>query len=321
MTLKRVKPCLRRYRVVRRGQVADGALLRPSPKEDVMRTLMGAVALAVGVSVYAALPTSAEDKAGEKPSGGLTARVQDLNLTDDQETKIAEIRKKYKPKVQKAAKDLAAVVKEEVDKVRDVLTEDQKTKLKEAKEERQKHRAEGLAQRIARLEEVDLTDGEITKIKDIRKEYRPKIEKALKELHGLLTDDQKEAREKALKAGKKRREVLKSMKLTDEQKEKVQAVGKEVATIVKEEMEKIRDVLSEEQKAKLLELKDERKERVRDRRACRIANFKDLDLSDEQKTKIMEIRKEYRPKVHEAGNKLRATIREEVEAILAVIKG
>jgi Spy/CpxP family protein refolding chaperone len=85
-------------------------------------------------------------------------------------------------------------------------------------------------------------------------------------------------------------------------------------------MEKIRDVLSEEQKAKLLELKDERKERVRDRRACRIANFKDLDLSDEQKTKIMEIRKEYRPKVQEAGNTLRATVREEIDAIRDVLK-
>ena len=298
----------------------DRALLRTSPKEEVMKTLMAAVALAVGVSVYAALPASAEEKAGKKLREGLAARIQDLNLTDDQETKIAEIRKKFKPKVQKAAKDLAAVVKEEVDKVRDVLTQEQKTKLKEAKEERKAHRAEGLAERIARLGEVDLTDAEITKIKDIRKEYRPKIEKALKELQGLLTDDQKEAREKALKAGKKRREVLKALKLTDEQKEKVQAVGKEVATIVKEEMEKIRDVLSEEQKAKLLELKEERKERVRDRRACRIANLKDLGLTDEQKTKIADIRKEYRPKVQEAGNTLRATVREELEDILAVLK-
>ena len=35
----------------------------------------------------------------------------------------------------------------------------------------------------------------------------------------------------------------------------------------------------------------------------------------------MEIREEFRPKVQEAGNKLRATVREEVEAIVAVIKG
>ena len=35
----------------------------------------------------------------------------------------------------------------------------------------------------------------------------------------------------------------------------------------------------------------------------------------------MEIREAFRPKVQEAGNKLRATVREEVEAIAAVIKG
>jgi Spy/CpxP family protein refolding chaperone len=110
------------------------------------------------------------------------------------------------------------------------------------------------------------------------------------------------------------------MKLTEEQKEKVQAVGKEVAAVVREEMEKIRDVLSAEQKEKLQDLKEETRERARDRVAHRVANLKDLDLTEEQKTKIADIRKEYRPKVHEAGNKLRATIREEVEAIVAVIK-
>jgi hypothetical protein len=34
----------------------------------------------------------------------------------------------------------------------------------------------------------------------------------------------------------------------------------------------------------------------------------------------LEIQKEYRPKVQEANNKLRATVRDEVEAIVAVLK-
>jgi hypothetical protein len=55
--------------------------------------------------------------------------------------------------------------------------------------------------------------------------------------------------------------------------------------------------------------------------AHRVANAKDLDLTDDQKTKITDIRKEFRPKVHEAGNKLRGIIREEVDAVQAVIKG
>src|SRR5262249_46008956 len=118
----------------------------------------------------------------------------------------------------------------------------------------------------------------------------------------------------------RRREVIASLNLTDEQKEKVEVVAKEVATLVREQMEKIRDVLTEAQKEKLQEFQAERRERVRDRMAHRIANFKELNLTDEQKTRIADIRKEYRPRVHEAGNKLRAAVREEVEMIVAVLK-
>jgi Spy/CpxP family protein refolding chaperone len=282
---------------------------------------MAVVALAVGMWVYAALPAAAEEAAEQKAGGALAERVQDLNLTDEQEAKIADIRKEYRPKVQEAGKELAAIVKEEVEKVRAVLTPEQKTTLAAAKEERRERRAEGLAERVAHLEELDLTDGEVAKIGEIRKEYRPKIEQALKQLQGLLSDEQKKARQDAFKAGKNRREILQALNLTDEQKEKVQAVGKDVATLVREEMEKIRDVLSAEQQEKLQELRGERSDRVRDRMAHRIANLRDLNLTEDQKTQIADIRKECRPKVHEAGNKLRATVREEVEAIVAVIKG
>jgi Spy/CpxP family protein refolding chaperone len=285
-----------------------------------MRTLMAVVALAVGMLVYATLRAAAEEKADQKPTGALAEQIQDLNLTDEQEAKIAGIRKEFAPKVQEAAKELGGIVKEEVEKVRAVLTPEQKKALEAAKEERKEHRAEGLAQKIAHLEELDLTDAEITKIEDIRKAFRPKLEKAMQQLGSILSDEQKKAREDALKSGKKRKEVLEALKLTDEQKEKVAVVCKAVGALVREELEQIRDVVNEEQKAQLSELKDERKERVRDRMACRIANLKDLNLTDEQKTKIGNIRKEFRPKVQEAGNKMRGDVREEVEAIVAIIK-
>jgi Spy/CpxP family protein refolding chaperone len=111
------------------------------------------------------------------------------------------------------------------------------------------------------------------------------------------------------------------MKLTDEQKQKAEAVGKEVVALVREEMGQVRDVLTAEQKAKLAELKDERHDRVRDRLAHRLANAKELNLTEEQKSQIQEVRKEYRPKVHEAGNKFRAAVRDEVTQVLAVLKG
>ena len=65
----------------------------------------------------------------------------------------------------------------------------------------------------------------------------------------------------------------------------------------------------------------ERGERARDRLVSAIANFKDLDLTDDQKSKITAIREEYRPKVHEAGNKLRAAVRDELSQILDIMKG
>ena len=279
-----------------------------------MRTLITVLTVAVVMGAPAKLSAEDEPK-------GLVERIQDLQLTDDQEAKIAEIVKECRPKVQEAFKELADTVREEVTKVREVLTPEQRQKLKELKEERRERRVECLAQRMAHLRELDLTGAEMAKIAEIRKEYRPKMRKALENLRGLLNEEQRKAREEALKAGKKRREVITSLNLTDEQKTKVEAVAKELGTLVREEMEQIRDLLTETQKEKLQEFKEERRERVRDRVAHRIANLKDLDLSDEQKTKIMEIRKEYRPKVHEAGNKLRAAVREGVEKIIAVLKG
>jgi hypothetical protein len=143
----------------------------------------------------------------------------------------------------------------------------------------------------------------------------------MKELDGLLTDAQKRNREEAIKAGKRRKELLAALDLTGAQVEKVQTVAKDVAALVREETEKIHEVLSDEQKQTLAEIKEERQDRVRDRTAQRIANRGELNLTDEQKAKLSEIRKDFRPKVQEAGNKLRATIKDEVEKIVAVLKG
>jgi Spy/CpxP family protein refolding chaperone len=257
----------------------------------------------------------------QREARGVGERFSDLKLTDEEETKIAEIRKECAPEIEKAIKELAAAVKEEVEKVHAVLTPEQKAKLATLKEERKEVRGEHLAERVAHLRELGLSEAERTKIEEIRKEFHPKIVKTMESLTGILTAEQRTAREEGLKAGKKRREVIASLKLTEDQKGKVEAVGKELRSLVHEEMEKIRGVLSEGQREKLQEFKGERREHVRDRMAHRIAHLKELNLTDEQKSKIAEIRQEFRPKVHEAGNKVRGAVREEVEKIIAAIKG
>jgi len=133
----------------------------------------------------------------------LVERIQELNLTDEQEAKIAEIQKAGRPKVEAAAKELAAVAKEEADKALAVLTPEQKEKVAAAKEDRKELRAEGVCEKIARLQELDLSDAQIAQIEACRKECRPELAKAVEGLRGLLTPEQRKAREEALGSGKK----------------------------------------------------------------------------------------------------------------------
>jgi Spy/CpxP family protein refolding chaperone len=247
--------------------------------------------------------------------------IQDLNLTDEQESKIKDIQNEFRPKVEEASKNLRNLVKEEMDKVHTILTPEQREKLQALKEERRERRAERLSERLAHFEDLDLTDAEVTKIEEICKETRPKIEKALEALDGILTEEQQKARDEAIKAGKPRREIMESLKLTEDQKKIVMSACKELTAAVHQEMGKIKEVLTEQQQAKLQELQDVQKDHVRDRRAHRVANSQDINLTDEQKSKITEVRKEFHPKIHEAGNKLRGVIRDEVDAIEAAIKG
>jgi Spy/CpxP family protein refolding chaperone len=250
----------------------------------------------------------------------IVERIQDLNLSDEQEAKIADIRKEWRPKVDAAARQLGGILREEEEKVRDVLTVEQLDKLHELREMRAERRPERLAERLAHMESLDLTEAEATKIAAIRSEFRPKIAAALEGLKGTLSDDQRQARDEALKEGKKRAEFMSSLNLTDEQKEKIAAVGKEVNSLVHDELEQIKDVLSPQQQEKVADLKGERREQARDRFASAVANAKSLKLTDEQKSKLEAIRQEYRPKVQEAGDKLRGPVRDEVAEIITVIQ-
>jgi Spy/CpxP family protein refolding chaperone len=261
----------------------------------------------------------------------LMVTIQDLNLTDEQEAQIAKIREECRPKVQEAATELRALVKEELEKISAVLTPEQKPKVAALIEERREERGERREERAERreerrehplvnLEEVDLTEAEMARIDEIRSEFRARREKAEAALADLLNDEQKKAREEALGAGKTRKEVLQALKLTNEQKEKVAGVARELGAVLKEEAQQIGEVLAAGQKEKLQELREERREQVRDRAAHRIANLRELELTAEQKEKIAAVRTEYRPKIQEAGNKLRAAIREEAQMLAAVLK-
>jgi Spy/CpxP family protein refolding chaperone len=286
-----------------------------------MKTLSVALTLVLAGTAGALLYARDAKQDNSSDTLASTETLHDLNLTDEQEAKIAEVRKECRPKVAEAEKDLGSFVKDEVEKVRSVLTPEQREKLQALKELRKEHRGACLAQRLAHLEDLDLTESEMSQIAEIRKEFRPKVVQTLEGLKGVLSDEQRKSREEAVKAGKSRREIRSSLNLTEAQQQKMETVGKELRPILREELEKIRGVLGEEQQQKLAESREERRERIRDRAAAAMANAKDLNLTEEQKTSIAEIRKEFRPKIQEAGNKLRAAVREELGMILDALKG
>ena len=250
----------------------------------------------------------------------LVVSIQDIDLSDEQEAEIAAIRKEYRPKIEESAKELKSLVKEEVEGIRNVFTPEQRPKIQAIIEERKDFREESLAHKIAGLKELDLTETELAKIAEIRKEYRPKIDAAVKQLESLLTDSQKQARKEAIKDDKPRREVLKALNLSSAQTSELDDIAKELKDLVGTEMSKLRGVLTAGQKETLQDLRAERREMVRDRLAHQIANLKDLNLTEQQKESLMNIRQEFRPKIQEAGNALRTEIGEEVGKIVAVLK-
>jgi Spy/CpxP family protein refolding chaperone len=274
--------------------------------------LMFVAAVALSARVFA-------DEQKTQERGGMQERlaekIADLNLSEEQEAQIAEIRQVFRPMVLDAAKELGTVIRDEVTKVRAVLTPEQEEMLQSLRVERRAHRAESLAERIAHLEDLQLTDSEMSKIEAIRSEFRPKLVNALKELHGILTDQQREVREKALAAGKSHREVWSSLSLTDEQKAKVKDVAQQLGTLLREELANIASVLTPEQQGMVATFAQERREQARDWFAYMVANLKELNLTDQQKTKIAEIRKEYRPLIQQAADNLRATVRGELKMI------
>jgi Spy/CpxP family protein refolding chaperone len=250
----------------------------------------------------------------------LVVSIQDIDLSDEQEAQIAAIRKEFRPKIEESAKELKTLVKEEVDGIRNVFTPEQRPKVQAIIEERKDFREESLAHKIAGLKELDLTEAEVAKLAEIRKEYRPKIDAAVKQLESLLTDAQKEARKEAIKDDKPRRDVLKALNLTSAQTSEIGNIAKELRDLVGSEISKVRGVLTAGQKETLQDLRAERREMVRDRLAHQVANLSDLNLTEQQKESFMNIRREFRPKIQEAGNALRTEIGEEVGKIVAVLK-
>jgi len=111
----------------------------------------------------------------------------------------------------------------------------------------------------AAVEGLDLSDEQKDKLGKIRDDFEAKREKIYEKLGEVLTDEQKqtakEALDKANESGKKDaafyRSLEASLKLTDEQKQKMEPIGRELRTVVTDTMKLVTDVLTPDQKEKL----------------------------------------------------------------------
>ena len=89
-----------------------------------------------------------------------------------------------------------------------------------------------------------------------------------------------------------------------EYRPKIEAGAKELKTLVKEEVDQIRNILSPEQLPKVKAIMEERKEAKEESLAHNIASLKELDLTEAELAKIGEIRNEYRAKFEGAVKQL-----------------
>jgi len=111
------------------------------------------------------------------------------------------------------------------------------------------------------VEGLDLSDDQKEQLGKVRDGFEPKREAIQEKVAEVLTEDQKQnvkdAMESAQQSGKKGRELYQSLeasvKLTDEQKQKIEPIGKELQSLVNETMKQVREILTLEQKAKLQE--------------------------------------------------------------------
>lgn len=110
--------------------------------------------------------------------------------------------------------------------------------------------------------DITLTDEQKTKVAELEKEYAPKMKELREKLDKVMTEEQKKARQEVLKEarekgkeGKKGKELQQAvkdvMKLSEEQQKQYDEVEKKIVTLRQEILEKVKPLLTDEQKAKL----------------------------------------------------------------------
>lgn len=110
--------------------------------------------------------------------------------------------------------------------------------------------------------EITLTDEQKTKVAELEKEYAPKMKELREKLDKVMTEEQKKARLEVMKEarekgkegrkGKELQQAIKdAMKLSDEQQKSYDETDKKIVALRQEILEKVKPLLTDEQKEKL----------------------------------------------------------------------
>ncbi len=143
----------------------------------------------------------------------------------------------------------------------------------DAKPKRNKPNARKEQPAVQLPKDIILTDEQKTKVVELEKEYAPKMKELREKFDKVLTEEQKKARQEVMKEhrekgkeGKKRKELAQSikdaMKLTEEQQKSYDEADKKVTALRLEILEKVKPLLTDEQKAKLPKHPDARKKKA-----------------------------------------------------------
>ncbi len=113
-----------------------------------------------------------------------------------------------------------------------------------------------LLNRLENMRGLELTADQKEKIAELKKEYEPKLKELGEKMQSILTDEQKKARDEAMRAARQagkrgaeaRDAIAAAMKLTDEQKKQMEETRKAMSDLQKEIREKVEGLLTDKQK-------------------------------------------------------------------------
>ncbi|MBU4272063.1 MAG: hypothetical protein KKE86_07175 [Planctomycetes bacterium] len=159
-----------------------------------MKVLSAVLALAVSLAIVGNL-SAEEKKKGkypDRPTIGGMRMFEGLDLSEEQKANFKELWKEYLPKLKAVG-----------EKLRDILTEEQKTARAEARKAAIEAGKKGKEVRDAVQDAVKLTDEQKAKFAELQKEMQALRKKMREKGMEILTPEQKEILKKKFESRKK----------------------------------------------------------------------------------------------------------------------